>query len=167
MRRKTMKRLAVLSVALVLTLAMALPVAAGGDRITRGDVTKTFWALDRSTEGRIGLQNNGDVFCDEDWHVLMLSVFDAATKEGRATLQATEVTILLDGNDAPATKQTAIRSFLRPADNGKQIIRSWGKFLAPGSLALGSHSYRFEVTFPDSGPAPLGPFQFTLDPSAC
>ena len=159
---------AVAAVCVLALLLVSLPAAAGDDRISRGDVQKTFQTFPDTSLGRIGFAQDGGVFCPEYWHLLAVGAFIEQSKEGREVLREMEVTILLDGVVAPKTKETGIRSIIPWPSDPNQIFKQWCKFLAPGSLTGGSHSYQFTLVYPPPvGVLVLGPFTFTLSQAAC
>ena len=172
--------------ALVLTLSIAGATSAAQPvhrPITRGDVTAAFQA--RTTggylnglkghtvaapvrglnDGRINFFRDG-TYCASDWHYLGITFLaDTTFADPRATLDASSVGFLIDGQPVTHTMRTAIKPFVGTGIRG-QIGVSVGKLIPPGSLADGAHTLESITSFPGQPVLTLD-VTFTLDPAAC
>jgi hypothetical protein len=94
-------------------------------------------------------------YCAPGWHVITLGVFD---DELRQALSTVDIQFALDGVSLQ-TERTAIKKLQHPfpdfSENPLWAV-SFGAFLAPGSLSLGSH----EITTSIHNPV-LGDEEFT------
>ncbi len=151
--------------------------------VTRGDVTSAFQA--RTTggylnglkghtiaapvrglqQGRISFFSDG-TYCSTDWHYLGVTFLaDTSFADPRGTLDASSVTFWVDGKPVANPMRTAIKPFVGTGIKG-QLGISFGKLLAPGSLADGPHGLESVLAFPGQ-PVETLDVTFTLDPGAC
>ena len=172
------------AVLLTLSIAGAALAAQPAHRaISRGDVTSAFQA--RTTGGYLnglkghtlaapvrGLQNgrinffSDGTYCSTDWHYLGVTFLaDTTFADPRATLNASSVGFLIDGQPVTHTMRTAIKPFVGTGIHG-QLGISVGKLIPPGSLADGAHTLESVLAFPGS-PVEILDVNFTLDTFAC
>jgi len=101
-------------------------------------------------------------YCQGGWHVIMLGNFDdpsfyTSRSELLDYLMSVTMEFLLDG--APLTVETtSVREFSHPLpevfpDVDTMMVRTYGAFLAPGALSLGTHELRTIVHDPLFGDA--------------
>lgn len=169
---------------LTLSIAGATLAAQPAHRaISRGDVTSAFQA--RTTggylnglkghtiaapvrglqDGRISFFSDG-TYCSTDWHYLGITYLaDTTFADPRATLDASSVGFLVDGQPVTNTMRTAIKPFVGTGIKG-QLGISVGKLIPPGTLADGAHTLESVLSFPGS-PVEIIDVTFTLDPAAC
>jgi hypothetical protein len=119
--------------------------------------------------------HNGTHYCVDDWHVVRIAIANSVdnviffTKEQViADLEATTVTLTLDGVTLPAIRTPII--MLNAADQqrfgfpGPTFAFQTGSILSPDALSVGDHTAGLVVTDPV-----FGTFQdastFTVDPS--
>jgi hypothetical protein len=119
--------------------------------------------------------HNGTHYCVDDWHVVRIAIANSVdnviffTKEQViADLEATTVTLTLDGVTLPAIRTPII--MLNAADQqrfgfpGPSFAFQTGSILSPEALSVGDHTAGLVVTDPV-----FGTFQdastFTVDPS--
>jgi hypothetical protein len=98
-------------------------------------------------------------YCQQGWHVVMLGIFDDPTlyaggqQELRELLSAVTVEFILDGVPLEM-ERTAIKRFQFPDPDFSEVPNinvTFGGFLPPGSLALGTHELRTLVHDPVFG----------------
>jgi hypothetical protein len=101
------------------------------------------------------------VYCEQGWHVVMLGLFDdpAAYPGGRKQLvddlSAVDMQFLIDGVPLEMDR-TAIKRFQHPLPDFSEvpfIVLSFGAFLPPGSLSVGTHELRTIIHDPVFGDA--------------
>ena len=80
-------------------------------------------------------------YCAQGWHVIILGVFD---DELRQALSTVDIQFALDGVPLQ-TERTAIKKLQLP-DFSWAV--TFGAFLAPGSLSLGSHEIKTSIHDP-------------------
>ena len=93
---------------------------------------------------------DGVEYCQQGWHVVILGTFDDPTfydggqRELRDLLSQSEQQFFLDG--VPLEMQsTAVKRFQQPLPefyDAPLLVITFGAFLPPGSLALGTHELR-------------------------
>jgi hypothetical protein len=92
---------------------------------------------------------NGLHYCVEDWHVLALALIvdeqlDGVSNmvEAKKLLDPLVMTFVLDGAPLDTTRQP-VRAFLGEFPKG--FVLSQGRVVAPGELAVGSHTLTVTV----------------------
>jgi hypothetical protein len=138
-------------------VAGAVGIAAAGSRVTRGDVmaaaqarTTGYGVLNAHgvtvaapvtgmSQGRISpFTTPGRVYCEDDWHVLLVSYGGEPThREAVTFIRRFDATFALDGKPM-ATARTAVKRFLPQSGTpffGVTIYR----LMSPGSIAVGDH----------------------------
>ena len=102
---------------------------------------------------------DGVEYCQDGWHVVVLGTFDDPTfyeggqHELRDLLSQIEMQFFVDGVPLE-TQSTAIKRFQQPLPEFYEfplLVRTFGAFLPPGSLALGTHELRTLVDDPVFG----------------
>ena len=169
-------------------------VSATPNRISRGDVTATFNAF--TTAGRVILSHDnssvdnaspanlfdgsirpfpgsawdGGHFCVDDWHVLVLALFNGGDQsytkqEAVSILSPITMDFIIDGVSL-ATDQTPIKRFLEPEAFGfeKAFGFQEGVIMAPGELGVGEHAFVVVIEDPILGTRQLS-IQFFIDSS--
>jgi hypothetical protein len=100
-------------------------------------------------------------YCEQGWHVVMLGLFDdpAAYPGGRKQLvddlSAVDMQFLIDGVPLEMDR-TAIKRFQHPLPDFSEapfIVLTFGAFLPPGSLSVGTHELRVIIHDPIFGDA--------------
>lgn len=176
--------------------ALAGPVDAAPDRITRGEAMAHFNAF--TTGGRAILAGNGTPavvnagpaslfdagirpfpsspwdgasICVDDWHVVLLAVFDGGDKKFKRSdavdsLSGVEIDWILDGDSLADTMRTPIKRFNDPGEFAFERAFGFqdGALLAPGDLAVGGHTLVADIIDPVFGDATIG-ITFDVDPS--
>jgi hypothetical protein len=152
-----------LPLAVLAALAVA-PVAADGDRITRGDVQAYFGA---ALNGGTAIASNagtarvvappandpriswfvGGTYCSLDWHLVSVIAFG----DDKAVLAGTEVAFEITGVGSDDLKVGPIKPAV-PRTDPWTWWRAYGLFYAPGVLPLGTHTLTTTVTFPGEAP---------------
>jgi hypothetical protein len=165
--------LLVFVVLVVVSLLTGSPAGANSPRITRGDAQAIlqaspngFWAIqlhgpvlqgapsDAQARGAIRPYNDGQHYCAEDWHVILLGIIiggDASftRAEAEAILDTVMLSFALD--DVPlATTRTTVKPFLNPEflDEEKAYAFQEGRIMAPTDISIGSHQLVATVSEP-------------------
>ena len=87
-------------------------------------------------------------YCAQGWHVIILGVFD---DEVRQSLSTVDIQFALDGVSVQ-TERTAIKKFQHTDVVENPLwAATFGAFLAPGSLSLGSHEIKTSIHDPGFG----------------
>jgi hypothetical protein len=155
--------LAVVGAVVAVALSMAFPSQALAGP-TRGDAQATFEAfftggsairlhnpLAKGAPGvpfsapdsaRIFALFDNVAYCQEGWHVIVLSVFDdpsfySSRNELRAYLSSLSQEFVLDGVPLEV-ETTSVKEFPLFSLNPLMVV-NFGAFLAPGALSLGTH----------------------------
>jgi hypothetical protein len=182
-----------LAILIVAAAALPYPVQADTVRITRGDVDSVLHAFTTGGRTVLSLQSdtagfhaapadfhgsNGAIrpfspwdglhVCVNDWHVLLIGLFDGGGKsytmqDAQSYLSQVDALFLLDGNPVRTTR-TSIKRFLNPASIGLQEAYGFqeGSIMAPGDLGVGAHSLQVHVVDPVYGDAQLN-ITFSVD----
>lgn len=117
---------------------------------------------------------NGSHYCVDDWHVERIAIFNVVdnvfffTKEQAiADLEATTVTLTLDGVTQPVTRTPIVMfntAVLQRFGSPPFFVFQAGSILSPAALSVGDHTAGIVTTDPV-----FGTFQdsstFTVDPS--
>jgi len=153
-----------------------MPAIADPEKITEGDVEAVLYGF--LTGGRVILSRgngqsgvfaapaddigskgairpfapwDGAELCVEDWHVIVLGMFDGGDssytyEDASAYLSQVEVSFVLDGK-ALASTRTAVRRFLDPGVFGFEEAYGMqvGTILAPEALGIGEHDLTVHV----------------------
>lgn len=158
------------------------PVQADSVRITQGDVESVLYAF--TTGGRTVLSRSSDTagfhagpadflgsngairpfpawdgkhVCVNDWHVLLIGIFDGGDKtyteqDAQNYLSQVDASFVLDGKSLSVTR-TSIRRFLNPGAFGLDEAYGFqeGSIMAPGDMAVGTHALEVDVADPVYG----------------
>lgn len=177
--------LVVVVVVLVATAVLSYPARADTARITQGDVESVLNAFTtggrtilshRSDHAGFAAApadfhgSNGAIrpfsawdglhVCVNDWHVLLISEFDGGKKsytlqDAKNYLSQVDALFRLDGQPISTTR-TSIKRFLNPAPPWEEAYGfQQGAIMAPGALAVGTHSLQVHVVDPVYGDAQL------------
>jgi hypothetical protein len=111
---------------------------------------------------------NGRHYCIDDWHVLLLAIFDGGdtsyTYQYAATvLDPITLDLKLDGNSLTTTR-TSIKRFLNPEQFGYEEAYYWqqGTLMPPGALSVGAHQLSSKLSGGAHGSSSA---KFYVDPS--
>jgi hypothetical protein len=160
----------------VVSLLVGSPAGADPRRITQGDAQAILEAF--GTGGRVILANgtttegapadffgsHGSIrplpqwgarhYCAEDWHVILLSIFDGGDasytqQDAEAVLGPITLAFTLDGAPLDTTR-TTIKPFLNPEQF--DLERAWyvqqGRVMSPTDLSVGSHQLAVSISEP-------------------
>jgi hypothetical protein len=110
----------------------------------------------------------GRHYCVDDWHVLLLALFDGGDpsythQDAVAVLGPINLDLRLDGNSLTTTR-TSIKRFLNPEQFGIEEAYYWqqGTLVAPGGLSVGAHQLSATLS---GGAHGSGNAKFYVDPS--
>jgi hypothetical protein len=109
-------------------------------------------------DGRVSIRVlpsvDGRHFCQDDWHVILVSEISGGDKsftmqDAKAESNAVRLEFFLDGSPL-ATERTSIKRFLNPGFFGLEeaYLFQQGAIMAPGDLTVGAHSVRVVATDP-------------------
>ena len=119
-----------------------------------------------------GTPFDGNRYCELDWQLMALATLLSRETSGlpsmqavRAAVNATEVTLKLDGNSIGPVKSTTVKKYLSTFIDlgGPGLWRQWGVFYAPGELAVGTHTLSAHLTIPGVIALDFGPATFHVD----
>jgi hypothetical protein len=172
----------IVAVLLILATALPTPARASADRITQGDVvsvlnasftggrviislpggTAGFYAAPADFYGSNGAIRpfsawDGMHLCVEDWHVLLMSIYDGGDtsytiQDAMSYFSQLNTTFYLDGNPVQTTS-TPIKRFLNPTHYGYDVAYGLnsGAIMAPGDLSVGQHTFQVNIIDPVYG----------------
>jgi hypothetical protein len=126
-----------------------------------------------------GLPWDGSSVCEEDWQLLVFALIVASLEgepavsrtDGEALLAPVTVDLYLDGTRLTDTERTPIKRLVLgiAAIDGEivEVTDGWwvqtGAFRAPGTLAVGTHTFGAVIVVPDVGEFVLDPITFEVD----
>jgi len=141
-------------------LLVGSPAGAASARITRSDAEAVFKAATRGADAdpdfrvRIMPFFDGQHYCVEDWHVIMLTRVEGGDasftrQEAESRLNSVTFSFVLDGS-LLATTRTKVVRFLHPelVDAVKAYAFSEGRIMAPTDLAIGAHTLSVTISEP-------------------
>lgn len=159
----------------VVAAAMSAPAQAAPGRAGRGDAEAVLHAsgtggaairnhrtvgdgspadLDGRVSIRVLPSVDGRHFCQDDWHVILVSEISGGDKsftmqQAKAESSAVRLEFFLDGSPL-ATERTSVKRFLNPGqfELDEAYLFQQGAIMAPGELTVGAHSLRVVVTDP-------------------
>ncbi|WP_439380258.1 hypothetical protein [Amycolatopsis lexingtonensis] len=112
-------------------------------------------------DGRVSIRvlpsMDGRHYCQDDWHVILVSEISGGDKSytmqnAKAESDALRLEFFLDGSPL-ATERTSLKRYLDPGQFGlaEAYLFQQGAIMAPGDLTVGAHSLRVVVTDPAGG----------------
>jgi hypothetical protein len=114
---------------------------------------------------------NGRHFCNLDWHVLGVNIVDfpGSHADMSALLNQLDVEITLDGAPFPLLSSTVKRwnpeGALAAFGSADAWFKPFGGLIAPGALAVGTHTTIIVLTDPSTGEVDTGSATFFVDAS--
>jgi hypothetical protein len=114
---------------------------------------------------------NGRHFCNLDWHVLGVNIVDfpGSHADMSALLNQLDVEITLDGAPFPLLSSTVKRwnpeAALAAFGSADAWFKPFGGLIAPGALAVGTHTTSIVLTDPSTGEVDTGSATFFVDAS--
>jgi hypothetical protein len=165
-----------LRLALIMGVALAIvlsgsQIAAASSAVTQGDVQATLQSwntarlailinshsvaaaqLDGFTRGRIRPSGDGEHYCVQDWHVILVAYITGGDQsftyqDAVAELSPIETTYILDGVSLPVTETPVVRRTLStPGD--VQYGFAAASIVSPSAVGVGAHTLTWIVSDP-------------------